>query len=111
MANRGFKTSNIPLVNEKSVPEFLTKNPKSLCVIGLTTEPTRLYDLRRNRMNTLKETEKINYVDMEHITKEVNQALKTFKKYEWPVIDVTRKSVEETAASVIKIYEISKKNV
>ncbi len=111
LANRGFKTSNIPLVNEKSVPEFLTKNPKSLCVIGLTTEPTRLYDLRRNRMNTLKETEKINYVDMEHITKEVNQALKTFKKYEWPVIDVTRKSVEETAASVIKIYEISKKNV
>ena len=108
LANRGFKTSNIPLVNEKSVPEFLTKNPKSLCVIGLTTEPTRLYDLRRNRMNTLKETEKINYVDMEHITKEVNQALKTFKKYEWPVIDVTRKSVEETFTLLLKFTKYRK---
>ena len=110
LANRGFKTSNIPLVNDKSVPQFLLKNPKSLCVVGLTTEPERLYDLRRNRMSTINEGEKINYVNLDFIKKEVKTALSTFKKYQWPVIDVTRKSVEETAASVIKIYEISKKN-
>ena len=111
LANRGFKTSNIPLVNEKSVPDFLIKNPRSMCVVGLTTEPERLYDLRRNRMTTINENEKINYVNLEYIKTEVKNALNTFKKYQWPVIDVTRKSVEETAASVIKIYEISKKNV
>ena len=82
-----------------------------MCVVGLTTEPERLYDLRRNRMTTINENEKINYVNLEYIKKEVKNALNTFKKYQWPVIDVTRKSVEETAASVIKIYEISKKNV
>ena len=80
-----------------------------MCVVGLTTEPERLYDLRRNRMTTINENEKINYVNLEYIKKEVKNALNTFKKYQWPVIDVTRKSVEETAASVIKIYEISKK--
>ena len=70
MANRGFKTSNIPLVNEKSVPDFLINNPK-MCVVGLTTEPERLYDLRRNRMTTINENEKINYVNLEYIKKEV----------------------------------------
>ena len=61
-------------------------------------------------MNTLQETESINYTNFEKISKEVEEAKKTFKKYKWPIIDVTRKSVEETAASVIKIYEISKEN-
>ena len=110
LANRGYKTSNIPLVNDLSVPQFLTQNPKSLCVVGLTTEPDRLFDLRRNRMATINENEQINYINLEHIKSEVKSALQTFKKYQWPVIDVTRKSVEETAASVIKIYENSKKN-
>jgi regulator of PEP synthase PpsR (kinase-PPPase family) len=62
-------------------------------------------------MNTLQETENINYTNFEKISKEVEEAKKTFKKYKWPIIDVTRKSVEEIAASVIKIYEISKENV
>jgi len=61
-------------------------------------------------MNTLQETESINYINLEKISKEVEEAKKTFKKYKWPTIDVTRKSVEETAASIIKIYEISKEN-
>ena len=61
-------------------------------------------------MNTLQETESINYINLEKISKEVEEAKKTFKKYKWPIIDVTRKSVEETAASIIKIYEISKEN-
>ena len=106
LANKGFKTSNIPLVNEKSLPESLKKNPKIVCVVGLSTEPERLADLRKNRMNSLKETENIQYTDLENIKKEVLEAKKTFQKYKWPLIDVTRKSVEETAASIIKIHEI-----
>ncbi len=106
LANKGFKTSNIPLVNENSLPETLKKNPKMACVVGLSTEPERLADLRKNRMNSLRETENIKYTDLENIKKEVLEAKKTFQKYKWPLIDVTRKSVEETAASIIKIHEI-----
>ena len=106
LANRGLRTSNIPLVNENSIPEILKRNPKVSCIVGLTTEPERLLDIRKNRMNILKENENINYVNLEQIKKEVDQAKKTFKKYRWPTIDITRKSVEETAASIIKIHEI-----
>ena len=110
LANRGYKTLNIPLVNEQSVPERLKKNPKLSCVVGLTTEPQRLVDIRKNRMSALKEKENTNYTNISKIEKEVNEAKKTFIKYKWPTIDVTRKSVEETAASIIKIYEINKNN-
>ena len=106
LANKGFKTSNIPLVNENSLPEKLKQNPKLSCVIGLSTEPERLVDLRKNRMNSLRETANKKYTDLENIKKEVLDAKKTFQKYKWPSIDVTRKSVEETAASIIKIHEI-----
>ena len=110
LANRGYKTLNIPLVNEKSIPESLKKNPKLSCVVGLTTEPQRLVDIRKNRMSALKEKENTNYTNISKIEREVNEAKKTFVKYKWPTIDVTRKSVEETAASIIKIYEINKNN-
>ena len=106
LANKGFKTSNIPLVNENSLPEKLKQNPSMTCVVGLSTEPERLADLRKNRMNSLRETENIKYTDLENIKNEVLGAKKTFQKYKWPLIDVTRKSVEETAASIIKIHEI-----
>ena len=110
LANRGYKTLNIPLVNEQSIPESLKKNPKLSCVVGLTTEPQRLVDIRKNRMSALKEKENTNYTNISKIEKEINEAKKTFTKYKWPTIDVTRKSVEETAASIIKIYEINKNN-
>jgi len=110
LANKGLKTSNIPLVNENSIPKLLKKKPNIACVVGLTSEAERLVEIRKNRMNTLQETESINYINLEKISKEVEEAKKTFKKYKWPTIDVTRKSVEETAASIIKIYEISKEN-
>ncbi len=106
LANKGFKTSNIPLVNENSLPQNLKQNPKITCVVGLSTEPERLADLRKNRMNSLRETENKKYTNLENIKKEVLDAKKTFQKYKWPSIDVTRKSVEETAASIIKIHEI-----
>ena len=110
LANKGFKTSNIPLVNENSIPQALKENPRLSCVVGLSTEAERLVDIRKNRMSSLKETENSSYVDINKIKKEVENAKNTFKKYNWPTIDVTRKSVEETAASVIKIYEIYKQN-
>ncbi len=110
LANKGFKTSNIPLINENSLPEVLRENPKISCIIGLNTEPERLVEIRKNRMNSLKENKNKLYTDLEQIKKEVDMAKNTFKKYRWPFIDVTRKSVEETAASVIKIYEIYKEN-
>ena len=110
LANKGFKTSNIPLINENSLPKSLKENPKISCIIGLNTEPDRLVEIRKNRMNSFKENTNKLYTDLEQIRKEVDMAKNTFKKYKWPSIDVTRKSVEETAASVIKIYEIYKEN-
>ena len=110
LANKGFKTSNIPLVNKNSIPKILKENPKMACVVGLSSEPERLVEIRKNRMNSLKETESKSYTDLEKIKKEVDEAKNTFRKYKWPFIDVTRKSVEETAASIIKIYEIYKQN-
>ena len=111
LANKGFKTSNIPLVNENSLPIKLRENPQITCVVGLNTEPERLVDLRKNRMSSLKETENTKYTSIENIKKEITDAKKTFQKYKWPSIDVTRKSVEETAASIIKIHEIYLNNV
>ena len=106
LANKGFKTANIPLVNQSSIPEEIKANPQKFCVVGLTTEAERLVDIRKNRMNSLKETNNQDYTNLENIKKEVQEAKKLFQKYKWPAIDVTRKSVEETAASVIKIHEI-----
>ena len=111
LANKGFKTSNIPLVNENSLPKKLRENPQLTCVVGLNTEAERLVDLRKNRMNSLKETENVKYTNIDNIKKEIEEAKKTFRKYRWPSIDVTRKSVEETAASIIKIHEIYSNNV
>ena len=109
LANRGFKTSNIPLVNKKSIPnKVMDKNFKP-CVVGLVTEAQRLYDLRKNRLTSLKEDQNSEYVNIDKIKDELNSARRIFKENNWPTIDVTRKSVEETAASVIKIYEIKNK--
>ena len=109
LANKGLKTSNIPLVNDMSIPNEIMAS-STLCVIGLITEAERLYDIRRNRLNSLKENEASDYTNLERIRLEVEQSKKIFKKNRWPTIDVTRKSVEETAASIIKIFEIQNKN-
>ena len=110
LANKGMKISNIPLINEQSVPEFLKEKPNSTCVVGLTAEPDRLVDLRKNRMQSIKETENKNYIDFEKIKNEIKLSKKLFQKYNWPTIDVTRKSVEETAASILKIHDIFNHN-
>ncbi len=107
LANRGYKTINIPLVLEQKIPEGLIKN-KSACIIGLVADPERLVDIRRNRVFIMKETNLKDYTNLDFIKKEVNESKKLFKKNSWPIIDVTRRSVEETAASILKIIEIKK---
>ncbi len=106
LANKGMKISNIPLVNENSVPDILKKDPQKKCVVGLTAEPDRLVDLRKNRMQSIKDTDSTEYTNLDIVQKEMEDARKLFQKYKWPSIDVTRKSVEETAASVLKIHDI-----
>ena len=106
LANRGYKVSNIPVIPNKNLPNELFESSKKTCVVGLICEPTRLSDVRKNRMQSIHEDKSLNYTDKKEILSELENSKKIFKKYNWPTIDVTRKSVEETAASIIKILDI-----
>ncbi len=108
LANRGYKTLNIPLVLEQNIPLTLEKESKNLCVIGLFADPERLAEVRKTRVNANTNIDLKTYTNVEKIRDEVEKSKKLFKKYSWPSIDVTRRSVEETAASIIKIHEIKK---
>ena len=107
LANRGFKTINIPLVPDQKLPKNLMSDTKA-CIIGLIADPERLADIRRNRVAIMKDHKIKEYTELEHIKKEVNESKNLFKRNNWPIIDVTRRSVEETAASILKIIEIKK---
>jgi len=106
LANRGYKTTNIPLIRNKKMPDVLIKKSKKTCVVGLVCDPSRLSDVRRNRIQAIQEDRPSDYTDEKKIIDEIEESKALFKKYNWPTIDVTRKSVEETAASVIKIFDI-----
>ena len=103
LANRGYKVANIPLVIESPPPPslFSLKNPM---VVGLTTAPRRLIEIRRNRLLSLNEKTETAYVDEERVEQEVAFARRIFSDNGWPVIDVTRRSIEETAAAIIKLH-------
>jgi regulator of PEP synthase PpsR (kinase-PPPase family) len=107
LANRGYKTVNVPLVLDHKIPSGLTSNNKS-CIVGLIADPERLADIRRNRVAIMKDLNLKEYTNLGFIKKEIENSKKLFKKNNWPIIDVTRKSVEETAASILKIIEINK---
>jgi regulator of PEP synthase PpsR (kinase-PPPase family) len=107
LANRGYKTVNVPLVLDQKIPNGLVENKKS-CIIGLIADPERLADIRRNRVAIMRDHNLKEYTDLIHIKEEVENSKKLFKNNKWPIIDVTRKSVEETAASILKIIEIKK---
>ncbi len=107
LANRGYKTINIPLVLDQHIPKDLTSKTNA-CVIGLVADPERLADIRRNRVAIMNDHQIKDYTNLEFIKKEVNDSKNLFKKNNWPIIDVTRRSVEETAASILKIIEIKK---
>ena len=109
LANRGYKTLNIPLIEGQNIPSFLKKESNNLCVIGLSVEAERLSEIRYNRLEVMNIKKLRNYSDLDFIQSEIKSSKKLFKKYNWPIIDVTRRSVEETAASIIRIFDITKK--
>ena len=108
LANRGYKTLNIPLVGNQDIPEILKKTPDNFCVVGLSVEAERLSVIRTNRLEVMKENKIKNYSNLSFIEKEIEDSKKVFSKYKWPVVDVTRKSVEEVAASIVRIFDIKK---
>jgi regulator of PEP synthase PpsR (kinase-PPPase family) len=101
LAHRGVRAANVPLVNAGEPPPRLRglRAP----IVGLTLAPDRLLEIRRNRLKSLNETRDSSYVDADAVRSEVVQARRLFEREGWPVIDVTRRSVEETAAAVINI--------
>jgi hypothetical protein len=93
-------------VTKQGIPNQLRFGKSKACIIGLYADPERLSDIRRNRVAMMNETNLPTYTDIDSVKKEIEDSKKFFKKYNWPTIDVTRKSIEETAASIIKIYDI-----
>ena len=102
LANRGYKVANIPIVLECPPPPALF-GLRSPLVVGLTTAPERLIQVRRNRLLSLNQTPETAYVDADKVAGEVQYARRMFADNGWPVIDVTRRSIEETAAAVINL--------
>ncbi|HEU4651526.1 MAG TPA: pyruvate, water dikinase regulatory protein [Croceibacterium sp.] len=103
LANRGYKVANIPLVMESPPPPLLFQLTRPM-IVGLTTAPRRLVEIRRNRLLSLNQKPETAYVDEERVEQEVAFARRMFADNGWPVIDVSRRSIEETAAAIIKLY-------
>jgi len=102
LAIRGVRAANIPLVPGMPLPRQLLMATKPL-IVGLWASPDRLVQVRRNRLNTLGEVRDTSYVDLDSVRAEVTATRKLFDAHEWPVIDVSRRSVEETAAAVLNL--------
>ena len=112
LANRGLKAANVPIVPNIQLPEIFKTldgqtNP---LIVGLTTDPKRLVQIRRNRLRLLDHKDETDYVDPEVVRNEVATARRLFSEREWPVIDVTRRSIEETAATILQILERQRKS-
>ncbi|MGF1549581.1 MAG: pyruvate, water dikinase regulatory protein [Sphingomonadaceae bacterium] len=102
LANRGYKTANIPIVPEAPLPDKLFALERPL-VVGLTVSAERLIQIRRNRLLGLGQAPETSYVDGERVREELAVARRIYADNGWPVIDVTRRSIEETAAAVIRL--------
>ena len=103
LAQRGYKVTNVPLVPGIDPPASLTASPHKAFVVGLVASPDRIAEIRRNRVHLLADRQLDNYVDRNEIANEIQQSRRLFAKHGWPVIDVTRRSIEETAATIIKL--------
>lgn len=103
LANRGYKTANIPLVPESPPPKMLFSLKHPL-IVGLTVSPDRLVQVRRNRLLSLNQAPETAYVDLEKIQEELAFARRMFADHGWPVIDMTRRSIEEAAAAIINLF-------
>lgn len=104
LANRGFKAANVPLVPGIKPPEELLSLTKPL-VVGLTLSTERLRQIRKNRLITLNENQETDYIDPENVQREITEARRLCARKGWPVIDVTRRSIEEVAATVINMHQ------
>ena len=112
LANRGLKAANVPIVPNIPLPAvFKTLDEQTdTLIVGLTTDPKRLVQIRRNRLRLLDHKDDTDYVDPEVVRNEVATARRLFSEHEWPVIDVTRRSIEETAATILQILERQRKS-
>ena len=102
LANRGIKAANIPIVFGHDLPEEVFKLDKPY-VVGLIRDTRTLIQVRRNRLRMLSESDETTYADPDQVAEEVNYASRLFAREKWPVIDVTRRSIEETAAAIIQM--------
>jgi regulator of PEP synthase PpsR (kinase-PPPase family) len=102
LANRGIKAANVPIVPDFPVPPELLAAKRPL-VIGLTKDPNQLIQVRRNRLRMLSQQEETDYVDPDLVRKEVLQARRLCGQHGWPIIDVSRRSIEETAATIMQM--------
>lgn len=107
LSYRGIKAANVPYVHNCPLPDNLFSLKKPL-VVGLVINPERLSQIRKSRLMGIHESPDTNYTDMENIKAEIKDARMLFNKQGWPVIDVTRKSIEETSAQVIQLLEKSR---
>ena len=110
LANRGLKTANVPIVANSPVTPYL-ENLKNAFVVGLVASPDRIEAVRRKRVQVFGDRELKDYVDVESISQELAMARRLLASHGWPMIDVTRRSIEETAAAVLDLYHRRKAKV
>ena len=104
LANRGIKAANVAVVPGMVIPPELGEARHPL-IVGLTKDPVRLVQIRRNRLRTLNESEDTDSTDLDTVKRELGAARRIFTEHGWPVIDVTRRSIEETAAAILQLYD------
>lgn len=104
LAYRGYKAANIPYVKGCPLPPELEELKKPL-IVGLTIDVERLLQIRRTRLQSLKQDEQTNYIDTDEVKKEITESRRFYMQHRWPIIDVTRRSVEETAAQIMQLHQ------
>ena len=103
LANRGVKTANLPLVPGAPIPVSIFGLKRPL-VVGLFASPERIVQIRENRLLSLNASDNTSYVDRAMVSDEITQSKRLFSERKWPMIDVTRRSIEETAAAIMDLY-------
>ncbi len=105
LANRGFKTANVPVVPEIPLPDQLETQSDRAMVVGLIASAERIAQIRRNRVLSLADHDLKDYVDVDKINQEIAHTRRLCARHNWPIIDVTRRSIEETAAAIIRLFQ------
>lgn len=104
LANRGIRAANVPIVHNQPLPPTIENLTRPL-IVGLTASPERLVQIRRNRLLSLNETTETDYINVDAVRDEIIYARKLMAKFGWELIDVSRRSIEETAAAILNLYQ------